>query len=678
MANRLANELSPYLRQHAHNPVDWYPWGDEALDRAKSESKPILLSVGYSACHWCHVMERESFDDPDIARLMNESFISIKVDREERPDLDKIYQTAVQLMTRRSGGWPLTVFLTPDLKPFYGGTYFPPEDRHGMPGFPKVLQSVARTYEEQADQVVSMAAEVVEALKSLEEKSGGGDVDRDAALEAARKLGTRFDDRYGGFGDAPKFPNTMSLDVMLRAFRRSGDQLWLSRVKQSIDAMIDGGVHDHLGGGFHRYATDARWRIPHFEKMLYDNALIGRLLVDIWRVSREPRYRDTCLRLLQYVEREMSADDGGFYATQDADSEGREGAFFVWTPAQLVEVLGPEDASLAARYYGVDEAGNFEEGTTVLHLTRSVKALANQVGEAERTLAIRLEGIGKKLFDARELRPKPFRDEKIIASWTGMMAGTFAEAGAAFGEPRFVARAAEALAFIRKVLWSPPSLYRIAKDGSRQGRAFLVDYAEVSNAALDLYEATFEGEWAEWARELTDAALGKFWDGTDGLLYFAEQSDDLVLRSEDNIDSETPSGSSSMLRALMRLDALFQTGPYRAVAERVLVRRAASAVANPFGYGHLLGVVDQWVHGPCQVLFVGEEDDDMELRALADAARATFVLDRMLTTAKKGAEGAERVLGQTPTTTGAYVCRNQTCSPPIDDPGALRKALEDA
>ena len=677
MANRLASELSPYLRQHAHNPVDWYPWGKEALGRAKIEKKPILLSVGYSACHWCHVMERESFDDPDVAQLMNASFISIKVDREERPDLDKIYQTAVQLMTRRTGGWPLTVFLTPDLKPFYGGTYFPPEDRHGIPGFSNVLRSVTRTFEERPDEIESIAGEVVEALRSLGEEDSGAEIGQDVALAAARKLGTRFDDRYGGFGDAPKFPSTMSLDVMLRAYRRSGDELWLARARQSVDAMIDGGIHDHLGGGFHRYSTDPRWRIPHFEKMLYDNALIGRLLVDIWRVTRNSRYRKTCVALLEYVEREMSADDGGFYATQDADSEGREGVFFVWTPAQLGEVLGSEDAALAQRYYGVDEAGNFEDGTTVLHLTRPIMALAQQVGAPESVLVTRLEGIRKKLFDARELRPKPFRDEKIIASWNGMMAGTFAEAGAAFAEPRFVERASKALVFVRDGLWSPPSLSRISKDGSSQGRAFLVDYAEVSNAALDLYEATFEASWADWARELADAALDKFWDEREGLLYFAEQSDDLVLRSEDNIDTAVASGSSSMLRALLRLDALFQEGPYQVIAEQVLERRAASAIENPFGYGHLVGVVDQWVHGPCHVLFVDGENDGQAVGALADAARATFVLDRMLTTVEEGAGRAERLLGKAPTRMGAYVCRNRTCTPTIEDPEALRKVLEE-
>ncbi|MCZ6807925.1 MAG: hypothetical protein O7F08_13290, partial [Deltaproteobacteria bacterium] len=324
-----------------------------------------------------------------------------------------------------------------------------------------------------------------------------------------------------------------------------------------------------------------------------------------------------------------------------------------------------------------DEAGNFEDGTTVLHLTRPIAALAKQAGSDESAVAARLAAIREKLFDIREIRAKPFRDEKIIASWNGLMAGTFAEAGAAFGEPRFVERATKALGCVRDALWSPPSLSRISKDGSRQGRGFLVDYAEVSNAALDLYEATFEASWADWARELADAALEKFWDEGAGLLFFAEQSDDLVLRSEDNIDTAVPSGSSSMLRALMRLHALFHEGPYHAVAERVLERRAASAIENPFGYGHLVGVVDQWLHGPCQVLFVDGEQDGRDVGALADAARATFVLDRMLTTARDGAGSAERLLGETPTRMGAYVCRNRTCTPPIEDPAALRRVLEE-
>ena len=680
MANRLAREISPYLQQHAHNPVNWYPWGAEALGQARAEHKPILLSIGYSACHWCHVMERESFDDPSIAELMNAHFVNVKVDREERPDLDKVYQSAVQLMTRRAGGWPLTVFLTPELEPFYGGTYFPPEDRHGMPGFPSVLRSVAGAFETRSDEVGTIAAEVADALRSLSEGEGGGGLDSipsDVALQAARKLVTRFDDRYGGFGNAPKFPSTMSLDVLLRAYRRTGDEQWLSRVTQSMDAMIDGGIHDQLGGGFHRYSTDARWRVPHFEKMLYDNALIGRLLVDVWRVSRERRYRDTCLELLDYVEREMSAPEGGFYATQDADSEGREGAFFVWAPSQLGALLGAEDAALAERYYGVDEAGNFEGGTTVLHRTRPVSALCN-AEENEESVRSRLATIREKLFAARELRPKPFRDEKIIASWNGLMAATFAEAGAAFGERRLVARAEKALAHVRKHLWRAPALARTFKDGIAQDRGFLVDYAEVANAALDLYEASFRQDWADWSRVLADAALDRFWCGKTERLFFSEPSEDLLVRDEDHVDSEVPSATSSMLRLLLRLDALLEAGPYREVAERVLARRAPSAVDQPMAYGQLVGVIDHWIHGPSHVLFVGDGKADEEIEKLANAARAAYVLDRMLVRAEDRPERVDGLLGQSARRPGAYVCRNRVCSAPTRDPNALEQLLEDA
>jgi len=676
MANRLAEELSPYLRQHAHNPVDWYPWGDEALQKAKVEDKPILLSIGYSACHWCHVMERESFDEERIATLMNELFVSIKVDREERPDLDKIYQTAVQLMTRRAGGWPLTVFLTPDLAPFYGGTYFPPESRHGMPGFPEVLRSVASAYADKKHEIRSMAGDVVEALRSLELDQTQGDASPDVAIAAARKLTLRYDERYGGFGDAPKFPNSSSLEVLLRAYRRTGDDTWLARVTQSVDAMIDGGIHDQLGGGFHRYATDARWRVPHFEKMLYDNALIGRLLVDLWRVTRDDSYRSTCVSLLEYVEREMSSSEGGFFATQDADSEGREGAFFVWTLEELEDALGEDDAALAALYYGVDEAGNFEGGATVLHRTRSVEALADKLGIDRSDAERRLERIRQMLFDVRELRPKPFRDEKIVTSWNGLMAGTFAEAGAAFGEPRFIARATEALTFLRDEVWNDSELFRVAKDGARQGSGFLVDYADTCNAALDLYEATFETAWAGWSEALARAALRAFWDDDAGQLYFAQASDDLVVRGEDNVDGEVPSGSSSMLRALLRLEALTGDETYRTVANRVLERRAGAAADNPFAYGNLVGVVDFWVRGPCHVLFVDGDAEVPETASLRQAARSTYVPNRLLTSGSSPASNAVQVLGALPTEPGAYVCRDHTCTPPVQQEQQLVALLE--
>ncbi len=676
MANRLSSEISPYLQQHAHNPVDWYPWGPEALERSRRENRPILLSIGYSACHWCHVMEHESFDDPAIAETMNAAFVNIKVDREERPDLDKIYQTALQVMTRRSGGWPLTVFLTPNLEPFYAGTYFPPEPRHGSPSFAMVLESVAQAFADKPDEVSSMAGEVVEALRSLDAAPDPAGVSPEIAIGAAQTLALRFDERYGGFGDAPKFPNTMSHDVMLRAHRRSGDDRWLSIVEQSAQAMLEGGIHDQLGGGFHRYSTDARWRVPHFEKMLYDNALLARLFVDLWRMTRRPIYRETCEALLEYVVREMTAAEGGFYATQDADSEGHEGTFFVWTPEQLQQALAHDDAKLAALYWGVDEAGNFENGTTVLHRTRSIQALAEQTGGSLEETTSRLNEIREKLFAFRELRPKPFRDEKIIASWNGLMAGAFAEAGAAFNEPRWVDRARRALGHLRAEFWRAPHLARIAKDGVTRGRGFLIDYAAVANAALDLYEATFEGEWADWAQALADAALDAFWDESEAQLSFARPSEDLIVRNEDNLDGELPSGSSSMLQLLLRLDALGCVGPYRAVADRVLARRAAQAASMPFAYGHLVGVVDHWIRGASHVLFVGGGGSADRTNELVRQARTTFVLDRMLTGAKHGEVVAESLLGAVPTTPGAYVCRDRTCTPPIVDAEALRAVLE--
>ncbi len=677
MSNRLAQELSPYLQQHAHNPVDWYPWGEEALEKARLEEKPILLSIGYSACHWCHVMEHESFDDPQIAALMNELFVSIKVDREERPDLDKVYQLAVQLMTRRAGGWPLTVFLTPSLKPFYGGTYFPPEERHGMPGFPTVLASVARTFSENRENVDAVGGEVVDAIASLQHQKGGVQLEPDFILDAARKIELNFDDRYGGFGDAPKFPSTMSLDVMLRAYGRGAPEQTLSRVRQAVDAMIAGGIHDQLGGGFHRYSTDARWLVPHFEKMLYDNALLVRLLVDLWRVTKEDVYRDTATRALEYVEREMVSEAGAFFSTQDADSEGKEGTFFVWTPSQLEQVLGADDARVAALFFGVDEAGNFEEGTTVLHQTRTVEALATSLDAPAQEVSRRLEHSRRELFRAREERPKPFRDEKIIASWNGLMIGAAAEAGAAFGDDRWIRMASRALDFIEEHLWTGGELLRIHKEGRSQTAGFLVDYVEVANAAFDLYEATFETDRLRFAQRLLDQAVERFWEAGKGTFYFAADDPAVIVRTEDTFDHAVPSGTASAARALLRAESFFGDGRYQQVVEAMLERLAAQAMSNPAAHGHLLGAIDHWLNGSSQIVIAGAHDD-RATDALADAVRTEAVLNRSLFLAEDGdasiTAGASTLLPSRPKKDGqatAYLCRDRACSPPVTDADAL-------
>ena len=678
--NRLARELSPYLRQHAHNPVDWYAWGDEALARARAEDKPILLSIGYSACHWCHVMERESFDDEETAGLMNELFVNIKVDREERPDLDHVYQLVVQLM-RRSGGWPLTVFLTPSLAPFFGGTYFPPAPRHGMPDFRTVLRAVHEAFSERRDEVERSAKELTSAITEVTNaRAEPTDPPLDVAIRAARAVEARFDTKHGGFGDRPKFPNTMVLDVMLRAHAR-GDERALGRVTQTLDAMRAGGIYDQLGGGFHRYSTDERWLVPHFEKMLYDNALIVRTTVDAWRATGAPRYAQTVSETLAYVEREMLSPDGLFYSTQDADSEGEEGRFFVWTRAELDALLAPGDAEVAALFFGVTEKGNFEEtDATVLHVNRSADAVARQLGRTSDEVEAAIARAKPILFDAREERPKPFRDEKIIATWNGLMIGAFAEAGAAFGEERWLEIARRALGALRATLFVDGRLLRVAKDGVARVDAFLEDHADVANGALDVHAATLDPDSLAFARALVDAALIRFWDEADGGFFFADAGRvDLLVRAKDSYDNAVPSGTSSIAHVLLRLHALTGEASYLEHAERTLRPLVGPAMENPMGYSNLLCALDRYVHGAVEIVVTGEANDPRTVALLAEARRA-FVPDRAMARLDPGEHRTEGIgaLVEPRASDGApsaTVCRERSCSVPVTDPDALRALL---
>ncbi|HJL19043.1 MAG TPA: thioredoxin domain-containing protein [Sandaracinaceae bacterium LLY-WYZ-13_1] len=682
MPNRLADELSPYLQQHAHNPVDWYPWGPEALARARAEDKPILLSIGYSACHWCHVMERESFDDEATAALMNERFVSVKVDREERPDLDQIYQLVVQLM-RRSGGWPLTVFLTPSRQPFFGGTYFPPTPRYGMPDFRTVLRSVHDAFRERRDEVERSAAQITAAIEEVTAaRAEPADPPKDVAVRCASKLAARFDEDHGGFGDRPKFPNTMLLDVMLRAWRR-GDEASLARVEKALAAMREGGIHDQLGGGFHRYGTDARWLVPHFEKMLYDNALLARLYLDGWRATGEARWAETVGETLRYVLREMRDESGLFYSTQDADSEGEEGKFFVWTPAELEARLGPDDAAVAAKRFGVTPEGNFEgTGATVLHLNRSVDAVARALDRDVADVEAALARARRTLFEARETRPRPFRDEKILATWNGLMIRAFAEAGAALGEPGWVAVATEALDALRRVLFVDGSLRRVAKDGEARIDAFLEDWADVANAALAVHRATLDPKALAFARELVDGALERFWDETEGGFFFAHRrADDLIVRAKDAHDAAVPSGTSSMAHALLLVHALTGEAPYLERAEQTLRRLCRPALEHPLGFGSLVCALDLLVHGATEVVVVAEADDP-DAEALLDAAHRAYVPDLVLARVGPGSAAGPGVgeavaREQKDGRATAYVCEGRACGPPVTSPEALREALMD-
>ncbi len=698
VANRLAKEASPYLLQHAYNPVDWWPWSEQALAEAKRRDVPILLSIGYSACHWCHVMERESFEDPATAKLMNELFVNIKVDREERPDLDQIYQLTVQLMGR-SGGWPLTVFLTPSQKPFFAGTYFPPEDGYGMPSFAKVLGAVSEAYRQRREEIDDQAEELTRAIAQVgsgaAEPSAPYAPGPDLLERASRLLLSRFDDTHGGFGRAPKFPNTMPLELLVRRGVFEGDGTAREAARLQLESMRAGGIWDHLGGGFHRYSTDERWLVPHFEKMLYDNALLLRSYVDGWRVFAELRFAETAKAIAAYVDREMTDPEGGYYASQDADSEGEEGKFFIWDEADVRNALGDDETAIKAAidYFGITMAGNFEDHgrptfKSVLHESRPPRAVAAKLGISEDEANGALERAKKKMFEARERRVKPFRDEKVLTSWSSLMIGAMAEAGAALGDPTMIASAERALAFLESKLVVRDSdgrarAARLAKkvDGKWlvKSPGFLDDHAYLANAALDVYEATGDPSKVQLARSLVDAMLEAFWSEGDGFFFTPNDGEALITRSKDPYDQAVPSGASMANRALLRLGTYLDER-YTKIAEAELTRIAPAAVASPLGYGQTLCELDRLVRGEVDIVLVGPRTDP-RMQALASAAFAKWLPNRAIAWVDPAdpsslqavaalAEG--KPAGAEP---AAYVCRGRTCSLPVTTPAALVSLL---
>ena len=511
--NHLAHETSPYLRQHAHNPVDWYAWGPEALERARRLDRPIFLSIGYSACHWCHVMEHESFENEEIAKTLNEHFVSIKVDREERPDLDQVYMTAVQRMTGQ-GGWPLTVFLTPDLRPFTGGTYFPPEDKYGRRGFRGVLLMLAdawRTRRAEIDRAAGELTEFLQAVAGTRPEPGG--LDEKLLRGAADALSRAFDPIHGGFGQAPKFPHPMDLRLLLRTSKRFGDDHALHVVRHTLDRMAMGGLYDHVGGGFARYSTDARWFAPHFEKMLYDNALLVPCYAEAFQITGEPFYREIIEETLAWVKREMTSPEGPFYSTLDADSEGEEGKFYVWTADEIEQVLG-QDAATFNAVYGVEPEGNWEHGRNILFRAKTFDQYARLTHVSEAELKSLLAACRKKLFTIREGRIRPGRDEKVLTAWNGLMIGALAQAAAALDEPEYAESAARAAGFILDRMRTPEGrLFRAWSAGSPPKlNAYLEDYAYLLEGLISLYEATFDPRWIREALDLSGVLIDQFWD----------------------------------------------------------------------------------------------------------------------------------------------------------------------
>ncbi len=676
--NRLAFSSSPYLLQHADNPVDWYPWGPEALDRSRAEDKPILLSIGYAACHWCHVMAHESFEDEATAALMNERFVSIKVDREERPDLDQIYQLVVQLMGR-SGGWPLTVFLTPEQRPFFAGTYFPPTDRYGMPGFPAVLRAVAGAYRERRDEVVGQAEEIARAIARLgrAHDAGAAPVGPDALGVASRKLLASFDDRNGGFGGRPKFPSTISLDVLLRHGTIDRDPLARQSVELAFDRMRAGGIWDHLRGGFHRYSTDERWLVPHFEKMLYDNALLLRLYVDGHRVFGKERYAETARAIVGYLFAEMrdEAHTGAFFASQDADSEGHEGRFFVWTPDDLHACLGDERLEdLVSQHFGVTREGNFEHsGATVLSEAKPIEAVAEALGLPIAEARTALSAAREKMLALRNRRPHPQRDDKVLASWNGLVIGALAEAGRALGERTWVEAAVAAFDAIERGLVRGGRVGRYLKDGqpASDRPGFLDDQAYLGNAAIDLYEATGEPRFVASARAIAGAMVEHHGDPAGGGFYFApDDAEPLILRTRDAFDQAIPSAASMAALLCLRLGALVNPA-LAEPGEKQLEAVAASALENPFGMAQAVVGMDRMVRGSTEVVVVGTRD---AAEPLVEATYRAYLPDRVLAVVDpdnpQSMEAARHVAAGKPGEAGtavAYVCRGRTCSAPVSD-----------
>ena len=555
--NHLINETSPYLLQHAHNPVDWYSWGDAAFQKAKSENRPILLSIGYSACHWCHVMERESFEDEKIAALMNDLFVNIKVDREERPDLDEIYMNAVQMLTGR-GGWPMTVFLTPEGKPFYGGTYFPPEDRYGVPGFPKILQGVANAYREKPQDVERSVEQILSALQRMSLSTESQQpFSPDIIGQSAEQLAQAYDTDHGGLGKAPKFPNVGVYELFLRHYHHSKGSRFLEMVTHTLTKMAQGGIYDHLGGGFHRYSVDEKWLVPHFEKMLYDNAQLVRIYAQVYCVTGEPLFKQVVDETMSYLIREMLHTEGGFYSTQDADSEGEEGKFFVWTEEEISQILGEESSEIFCRIYDVSEEGNFEE-KNILHPILTLEQASKFFRRDPKEIESLVSDAKGKLFKEREKRIKPFRDEKILTSWNGLMLSGLAEAIKISRQPAYLEAADRTVDFIFTKMFRDGRLLHTYKSGTAKILGYLDDYAFLAAGLLDLFEATLNRAHLDRTVELAQIMSDEFWDEAGGGFFYTGHSHErLIAQSKPIFDGSIPSGNAVATQLLLRLLSLY-------------------------------------------------------------------------------------------------------------------------
>jgi uncharacterized protein YyaL (SSP411 family) len=677
--NRLQYETSPYLLQHADNPVDWYAWGEEAFAKARSEDKPILLSVGYSACHWCHVMAHESFEHEPTAKMMNELYVNIKVDREERPDVDDVYMQAVQAMTR-SGGWPMTVFLLPDGRPFYGGTYFPLEPRFGMPAFRQILAGVADAFKNRRAEVEQAAASLTQSLDRDLLGIGGSesDLNEDLLDAAASGLLQNFDPEHGGFGGAPKFPNPMNLEFLLRSYARTRDTKMLDSVTFTLKKMAHGGIYDQIGGGFHRYSVDAIWLVPHFEKMLYDNAQLSRVYLHAWQVTGDEFFRRIAEEIYDYILREMTDANGGFYSTTDADSEGEEGKFFVWSKDELENLLG-DDAEAAIEYWGVSSRGNFE-GHNILYVPNDEIVVARRLGLSLDELHEKLASIKDKLYAARTHRVHPGLDDKILTAWNGMMLASLAEAARAFNRADYREAAVRNGEFLlRELMTVDGRLLRTHKNGESKINGYLEDYGNLIDGLLELYQTTFDERWFVTARKLADYVLEHFSASEGGFFDTSDQHEPLIVRPRNLQDNATPSGNALVARGLIRLAAYTGDSRYDEAARRTLRLLTEALRQYPQAFGESLNAVDMLVVEQDEVAIVGDPADEVT-SALLGVVREPYRPNVITALAKTDVAGEHEIpllsyrtmRDSKPT---VYVCRNFACKMPVTTAEETRELL---
>jgi uncharacterized protein YyaL (SSP411 family) len=689
--NKLAAEKNPYLLQHANNPVDWYPWGEEAFEKARRENKPIFLSIGYSTCHWCHVMEHESFEDPEAAKLMNEAFVSIKVDREERPDIDGVYMHICQMMTG-SGGWPLTIFMTPDKKPFFAGTYFPKESRFGRAGLMELIPKVQEAWKNRHEEILNSADSIAEELQRSPDPSQAVSLDESILRTAYTQLSRSFDPQQGGFGRAPKFPTPHHFLFLLRYWHRTEDPEALSMVEKTLQAMRRGGMYDQIGFGFHRYSTDASWFLPHFEKMLYDQALLANAYIETYQATRNPFYKNTAREILTYVLRDMTSPEGGFYSAEDADSEGEEGKFYVWTAQEISALLSSNETDFSGKIFNLEANGNFRDeasggrtGANILYLKKPIDQTAQELGVPGPEFEKRMESVRQKLFQAREKRIHPHKDDKILTDWNGLMIAALARAAQVLGEPEYARAAIKAVDFIfQKMSASPNQLYHRYREGEAAVSGFLDDYAFLIWGLLELYETTFETRFLEKALALNEILLQNFWDEEErGFFFTAKDAENVLVRRKDAYDGAVPSGNSIALWNLLRLARITGNAFFEEKAEKTGQAFSKSITQLPSAFTQMMVGVDFGVGPSYEIVIVGQPESS-DTQAMLKALREKFIPNKVILLRPAGkdsvslAQLAEFTKEMNPLEgkATAYICLKGACQFPTTDPKKMLEHLK--